>query len=62
MLSRSQHIDGVNLSFGSVQVCVIVQTHLLNKAMQLGGTMSVFPVFEVWNLDTGQKLRYGSDN
>ena len=27
--------------------CVMLQTHLLNKAMQLGGTMSVFPVFEV---------------
>merc|ERR1712086_76410 len=37
----------------SMLVCVIVQTHLLNKAMQLGGTMSVFPVFEAFWISFG---------
>eukprot|EP00658_Telonema_sp_P-2_P037616 TRINITY_DN2704_c0_g1_i3.p1 TRINITY_DN2704_c0_g1~~TRINITY_DN2704_c0_g1_i3.p1 ORF type:complete len:406 (+),score=85.93 TRINITY_DN2704_c0_g1_i3:220-1437(+) len=37
----------------SMLVCVVAQTHLLNKAMELGGTMSVFPVFEAFWISFG---------
>ena len=37
----------------SMLVCVVVQTHLLNESMQLGGTMAVFPVFEAFWISFG---------
>jgi len=33
-------------SLGGMVVCIVLQTDLLNKAMMMGETMSVFPVFE----------------
>lgn len=37
----------------SMLICVVVQTHLLNESMQLGGTMAVFPVFEAFWISFG---------
>ena len=34
-------------------VCVITQTHLLNRAMELGDTTAVFPVFEAFWISFG---------
>ena len=32
---------------GALVCCLVLQTHLLNVAMQKGGTMSIYPVFQV---------------